>query len=147
MVFLFIATIVISFALSVAATYSIAKYAQKNRKFVPVPKGRDVHTQPIPRVAGLAMVAVFTVVVLAVNYIRPGLFAELGFPFRFWGIDIDKRLLGVLAGGLVLVGIMAVDDARGIKAGWKLFWQVVVWAIVVAWGVGLTALHKPPRGP
>jgi len=143
MLFLFVATTVISFALSVAATYLIAKYAQKNHKFVPAPKGRDLHTKPIPRVAGLAMISVFTVVVLVLNYFKPDFFAELGFPFRLGGIDIDKRLLGVLAGGLVLVAIMAVDDARGIKAGWKLFWQVAVWAIVVACGIGITALNNP----
>ncbi len=143
MVFLFIATILISFVLSIAATYFLAKNARKNHKFMPAPKGRDLHSKPIPRVAGLAMVAVFTVVILVLNYLKPDFFAELGFPFRFWGMDIDKRLLGVLAGGLVLVFIMAIDDARGIRAGWKLFWQIVVWSVVVACGIGIIALNNP----
>lgn len=139
----FFVSTLIAFFVSILTTYCLMRWARKNHKFMPAPKGRDIHTKPIPRVAGLAMVVVFTLMILVLNYLQPDLFAELGFPFRFWGIDIDKRLLGVLLGGLALAAVMAVDDARGIKAGWKLFWQIVVWSVVVVCGIGLVALNNP----
>ena len=139
----FFITILIAFLASSLSTYYLMRLTQKRHWFVPTPKKRDLHRKPVPRVGGLVMVAVFTAVILGLNYAKPRLFGELGFPFSFGGADIDKRLLGVLLGGLLLAGVMAVDDARGMKAGWKLFWQVAVWAIVVACGIGITALNNP----
>jgi UDP-GlcNAc:undecaprenyl-phosphate GlcNAc-1-phosphate transferase len=143
MVFLFIATIVISFALSAAGTYFLAKYARKNHKFMPLPKERDLHRRPTPRIGGLVMIASFTLVILVLNYFKPDFFAELGFPYALGGLALDKRLLGVLVGGVILAAVMAIDDSRGMRAGWKLFWQVIVWAVIVASGIGIIAINNP----
>ena len=92
------------------------------------------------------MVSVFTAIVLAVNYLQPEMFATLHFPFSIWGIAIDKRLLGVLAGGVLLAVVIAFDDWHGVKAGWKLYWQIVVWAIIVACGIGIASINNPFGG-
>lgn len=104
---------------------------------------RDANKKPAPRVGGLVIIAVFTLVIIAINYANPTLFATFDFPFKILGISIDKRLLGVLVGGIVLTIIMAVDDFRGLKPWQKLLGQILVWAIIIASGIGLTYFNNP----
>lgn len=110
---------------------------------MPPKRERDIHEKPVPRVGGLAIVTSFTIVILLANLIWPELFATLGFPFKILGISIDKRLLGVILGGLILAIVMAMDDYKGLNAWVKLFGQILVWAVVVACGIGLTYFNNP----
>lgn len=137
------AAIIISFLLSAFGTYFAYSWARKKRLFMPKVRGRDIHKSPVPRVGGLVMVAVFTVVILILNSIDHTLFSSLKFPFAIFGASIDKRLLGVLLGGVVLAVVMAFDDYKGLKPWQKLLGQVAVWAIVIATGIGLTYLNNP----
>jgi len=143
MTFLFILISTISFLLAVLTTYFLYRWAKRRGFFIPPKRERDIHEKPIPRVGGLAIVGCFTIVILLANFIWPQLFATLGFPFKIIGISIDKRLLGVLLGGIILAIIMAIDDYRGLNAWVKLLGQILVWGIVVACGIGLTYFNNP----
>ncbi|MBP6930265.1 undecaprenyl/decaprenyl-phosphate alpha-N-acetylglucosaminyl 1-phosphate transferase [Patescibacteria group bacterium] len=132
-----------AFLLTLLGTLASVKYATKHAIFMPPIRKRDVHKKPVPRVGGIAIVLSFTAVVLVVNYFSPDLFAGFNFPFAIFGVSIDKRLLGLLLGGLVLAIIMAVDDFRGLRPWQKLIAQFVVWAIVVGAGIGITHLNNP----
>jgi len=138
--------IAVACVLTGALTWLLYPLAAQRGWFVPPQKKRDIHKKPTPRIGGMVMVLVFTLIVLGVNYLEPELFATLNFPFSFWGISIDKRLLGVLAGGLALAVVMAFDDWHGVKAGWKLYWQIIIWAIVVASGIGIASINNPFGG-
>jgi len=107
------------------------------------PRERDIHPKPVPRIGGLAMVVTFIVIIITANALNPDLFATLGFPFKIFGISIDKRLLGLLIGSIILAVTMAIDDYRGLRPWVKLFWQTVVWAVVVASGIGIVYLNNP----
>ncbi len=131
------------FLVSALLTWALSNWARKRKAFMHEPRERDIHSKPVPRVGGMAMVATFIIVVVIANIINPDLFATLGFPFKILGVSIDKRLLGLLLGSVILAISMAVDDYRGLKPWVKLFWQAVVWAVVVACGIGLVYLNNP----
>ena len=143
MITLFVITSIISLILSAIGTYYLYHWAKRRGVFEPAKRERDLHDKPVPRVGGLAIVSTFTIVILVLNFIYPDLFATLGFPFKILGVSIDKRLLGILVAGGVLAIAMAIDDYRGLNAWVKLAIQALVWAIVIAAGIGLTYINNP----
>lgn len=133
----------VAFLLTFLGTLATTRYAKKHAIFMPPIRKRDVHKKPVPRVGGIAIVLSFTIVTLVINYLCPNLFSNFNFPFAIFGISIDKRLLGLLLGGLALAVAMAIDDFRGLKPWQKFIAQLLVWAIVVGAGIGITHLNNP----
>lgn len=136
----------ISFIISVLLTGVTLRMAKKYKLGLPI-RERDVHHQPIPRIGGLAIFLSFLLVTMGYHLIDKNYFAGFGFPFAVLGFSIDKRLLAVLAGGLVLVTLMLVDDIKGLSPTKKLLAQVLVAFIVIAGGIGITYLNNPLLGP
>jgi len=87
---------------------------------------RKVHTTPIPRVGGLAISVAFFVPVLALffwdNFVSVSYLADL------------SRVVGLLVGAGLMVGMGVVDDIRGLSAKVKLLVQIVV--ALMAFGAG-----------
>ena len=138
--------IIISGIISACLTGLVLKLAKK-RGVLPIVRVRDTHKTPLPRIGGVAIFGAFLITVLIFRFIDPPAVAGFGFPFAVLGFSIDKRLLALLTGGLVLVLAMLYDDLRGLKAYQKLLTQVVVALIVIVGGIGVSYINNPFGGP
>lgn len=96
--------------------------------FTPV-RERDVHTVPIPRLGGVAMLLGYAAATLVA--------AQL--PFLEQVFDTSE-LLGVLAGATIVCLLGAVDDVRDLDPLTKLSGQLVAAAIMAFAGVQLFSL-------
>jgi len=94
--------------------------------FMDVPQGRKVHTQPIPRCGGLALVLAFFAAV--------GVAAFASFPGT--GRLIPRgQLLAVFAGGLFIFLVGFADDRRPLPAKLKFLAQIAAASICFFGGV------------
>lgn len=104
--------------------------------------GRRVNPNPLPRIAGPAILAGF-LAGLAMTVV----------------LDVDRfdeernRLILLVIASIVLVSIMILDDIRGIAPLPKLIWQIVVSCIVVlpyafdrSWGIVISQVNLPVQG-
>lgn len=135
-----------AFVLSTVLTKLVLVWAGQRNVVSPV-RERDVHTKNVPRIGGLAIFVSFLIMALAFHFLKPASLSGFGFPFAIFGFSMDKRLLAVLLGGLVLVAGMALDDIRGLSAYQKLGIQVVVALIIIAGGIGVDYINNPFGGP
>ncbi len=138
--------IIVAGIISAFLTGVVLVFAKK-RGAVPPVRQRDTHQTPLPRVGGLAIFDAFLITVLIFRFINPASVAGFGFPFSILGFSIDKRLLALLVGGLILVLMMLYDDLKGLKAYQKLLVQVAVALIVIVGGIGISYLNNPFGGP
>lgn len=127
-------TLAVSFALaffsSLILTQITIKLAKKY-KFVDDPKSHRhpaiLHKKVIPRAGGLP---IFLAVVFVSLLVLP----------------LSQQLVGIIAGGLVLVAVGLLDDRRDLPASWKLAAQIGAAIIVVASGVGIAFITNPLGG-
>ena len=92
---------------------------------IDVPKDkRRVHKRPIPRLGGLAIYYGFLVSILFFS-------------------NIDRQLIGIIAGSLLIVGVGIIDDVKQLRAGIKLVVQICAALIVAFSGVRVAALSMP----
>ncbi|MFA5926749.1 MAG: MraY family glycosyltransferase [Patescibacteria group bacterium] len=104
-----------------------------------VPRARDVHKKPTPRIGGVGFFAAF-VVVSAITFLIDNPTLKFG-PGLWFGVD--KHLVGIWLAGFVIVLSMLVDDVRGLKVWQKVFFQILAVAIVVSAGVGIDKISNP----
>ncbi len=129
----FILTFIISFLLTSLARRLALKY-----KIVSKPRKRDVHKKPIPRLGGLAIFSSFFIVALILFLI----YQKYNFGAGAW-LGLDKRLVGILAGGLIITFSMLIDDIFGLKAWQKFFFQFLAVIAVIGSGIGIDFLANP----
>jgi UDP-GlcNAc:undecaprenyl-phosphate GlcNAc-1-phosphate transferase len=125
----------LTFVIAAAVTYLLVplvrKFAIRIGATPPV-RDRDVHTEPIPRLGGLAIYGGFAAALL--------ISAQLP---HLQNVFVADTWLGLLlAGGLITV-IGIIDDRWGMDALSKLAGQVVAAGILVANGVQLLWLPLP----
>ncbi|MCC7537260.1 MAG: undecaprenyl/decaprenyl-phosphate alpha-N-acetylglucosaminyl 1-phosphate transferase, partial [Deltaproteobacteria bacterium] len=96
---------------------------------------RRVHTERIPRLGGLAIVGAF----FAPFALLFGLHTEAAKQF----FEQPWRTVGLVVGGIVLMGLGAWDDVRGVRAVHKLAVQVGVAAFAYACGFRIEQLDLP----
>ncbi|WP_237754312.1 MraY family glycosyltransferase [Geobacter sp. OR-1] len=80
-----------------------------------MPDERKVHTQPIPRIGGIAM---------AIGALLP----------IFYWVSEDRMVLSYLAGAAVIVGFGLLDDISGLSPVGKLAGQIIAALLVIFWG-------------
>ncbi|MBI4175463.1 undecaprenyl/decaprenyl-phosphate alpha-N-acetylglucosaminyl 1-phosphate transferase [Candidatus Berkelbacteria bacterium] len=132
----------LALGLSAGLTPLFISFFTKRQLAIATPRPRDVHTQPTPRLGGLVIAGSFWLVILGILLSRPGVL-----DFQSGRIaGIDRNLLGVLLGTLILALIGAMDDIRGLKPGWKLLWQAVAAAMLPVFGVRIQWLAHPFGG-
>ncbi|HMM40777.1 MAG TPA: MraY family glycosyltransferase [Thermomicrobiales bacterium] len=85
-----------------------------------MPEARRVHTQPLPRIGGLGIFLGF-VVAVGVSF---------ALPVDRFQIEVERIVL-LLVGATIVVGVMAFDDIVGIAPIPKLVLQVAAAALVV----------------
>lgn len=120
------------FIIALAVTYvsvpAMRALAVRVGAFTPV-RERDVHTVPIPRLGGLAMLVGYGAATLVASQL----------PFLQQVFDTGE-LLGVLAGAAIVCLLGAVDDVRELDPLTKLGGQLVAAAIMAFSGVQLFSL-------
>ncbi len=111
-------------------------------KIVDQPGGRRINKTPVPRMGGVALVASFWLVILGVVLVRPDLlsFTEA----RIFGID--KNLVGVFIGGLILATTGILDDIYGLNPLQKFVAQILAAAMVPLFGIHIQWLAHPLGG-
>ncbi|MDD7967711.1 glycosyltransferase family 4 protein [Actinomycetospora lemnae] len=103
---------------------------------IAVPRGRDVHTIPIPRLGG---VAIYLGVV-------GGVFVASQLPVLRRAFDYSNETVAVLVAGGVIVVVGALDDRFGLDALTKLAGQATAAGVLVLMGVQWTAVYLPWGG-
>ena len=111
---LFIFAFIIALVVTMLLIPPVMKWADKIGA-IDIPDARKVHTQAIPRVGGIAMVAGSVISIL--------LLAEL-----------DQQVLAILAGFLVIWGFGLWDDKCDLNYKVKFLGQLLAVVIVVTWG-------------
>lgn len=121
-------TIHIAFLIALTVAYVVTPLVIKlayKLGAIDVPKdNRRVHTVPIPRLGGLAIFIGFMVSVLVT-------------------FKLDTRLLGVIAGSIIIVIMGIFDDIKPLSAKVKLLVQILVAGLVVYCGVRINFITNP----
>ena len=93
------------------------------------PKKRGMHTVPIPRMGGIAIVVGFVVTMLVMTF----------FVYELRGVEF----LGFILGGIIIVITGILDDIYNIKARTKLMLQIAAAAVVIASGTRIEFVFWP----
>ncbi len=119
-----ILALAVGFLVAFASTPTVIALANKI-KAIDIPKdARRVHNKPIPLIGGLAIFYGFVVSVLC--------FAV-----------VDKALMGILVGSVIMVTVGVVDDMRNLDARVKLIFQLLSASIVIYCGVDIEYIANP----
>ncbi|CAH2215014.1 glycosyltransferase family 4 protein [Tepidibacter aestuarii] len=119
-----IIAIILSFGISYFSTPLAIKLAHRIGA-IDIPKDdRRVHKDPIPRLGGIAIFFGF-------------------FLTSIFIVDIDKEIIGILLGSLVIVCMGIIDDLNEIGAKTKLLGQITAAVIVVTCGVRVEWVTNP----
>lgn len=137
---------VIPFVLASILSYLLTPFIRRlaiAHDIVDQPGGRHIHTQPIAKFGGLAIFLVFWLLVVGFLVISP---SALGFvPDKLLGID--RNLVGVFLGAMILLITGVIDDIYGLSPAQKLFWQSIAAFMPVAFGIRIWWLSNPLGGP
>lgn len=125
-----------------AITHFLSLWAQKRKKFLPPVRERDIHTKPVPRIGGIAIVTTFYIATLLITVFFPDL---LSFTDKK-NFGIDRSLFGLYLGLLLLTVVNIVDDYRGLRWQWRLLAQIASAVIIIAFGIRVDWLTNPFGG-
>jgi UDP-GlcNAc:undecaprenyl-phosphate GlcNAc-1-phosphate transferase len=103
---------------------------------IAVPRGRDVHTIPIPRLGGVGIYL----------GVLGGVFVASQLPVLRRAFDYSNETIAVLVAGGVIVVVGALDDRFGLDALTKLAGQATAAGVLVLMGVQWTAIYLPWGG-
>lgn len=130
----FILTAVISLILtSLLRRYLITK------KYFDQPGGRHIHKNPIPRFGGAAVFVSWLAVIVFYLFTNPQ-------KLQFSGENIfglDKNLLGMILGAVILFVVGLMDDLKNLKPHVKLFWIFVAALLVALFGIKIWWFSNP----
>lgn len=119
-----ILALAVGFLISFASTPTVIALANKI-KALDIPKdSRRIHKKPIPLIGGLAIFYGFVISVLC--------FAV-----------IDREIMGILIGAVIIVTVGIIDDMRELSAKVKLLFQIIAAGIVIYFGVDITYVANP----
>lgn len=103
-------------------------WVYKKMKWLDDPKKqvhpKVVHKYPVPRGGGIAIFAAILMSCL-------------------WWLPIDKHLIGILIGGLILALTGVVDDVKNLNPYWRLGLGFLAAGIVVGSGIGVPYISNP----
>lgn len=128
-------TFAISIALSVAATAIVRRLARR-WGFLDHPGERKVQPAPVPLLGGVAIVGAFYTILLG-HLLALAVLDRFGMAYveRFLAAALGDgstvKLLGILAGGLVIFALGLVDDLRNLNPWLKLTGQTFAASLLV----------------
>ncbi len=129
----------LSFLLGILLTRGVRDLARR-RGLVDAGGGRRIHTRPVPRVGGLALVLAFALpLVLLLTVYENDLTRA---------VRAQRALVAALVGGgAIIVAVGLWDDLKGAPAWLKLLGQVTAALVVWAVGVRIEFISIPFLGP
>lgn len=120
-------TYIFGFFLAVAIAYfatpHVKEFAIKTGA-LDTPDERKVHSEPIPRMGGLA---IYIAVIAAI----------------FFSMKMNQQILGIILGGTVMLAVGIIDDLRQLSAKVKLAGQILAALVLVAFDVRIEWLTNP----
>lgn len=121
---------IVAFSVALAASYLLTPHVKRlaiRLGALDKPDARKVHTQPIPRMGGLAIYAGFLLAVLA-------------------SVHVSRELFGLLLGGTVILAVGIIDDMKQLPAKVKLFGQILAACVPILFDVRIEWLTNPFGG-
>ena len=118
-----IGSLIMAFVLVYLGTPLVKKLAFKI-KAVDEPSERKVHSEPMPRLGGLAIFLGFWLTV-------------------YMTTEMTGELYGLLAGGLLITLVGVIDDVRGVTAKQKLAVQIIAACVVMYAGAHIEFITHP----
>jgi UDP-GlcNAc:undecaprenyl-phosphate GlcNAc-1-phosphate transferase len=127
----YILIFLISFLFSLVFTSLIRRFCIKHN-LLDFPEKRKIHTNPTPRLGGIAIFLAFNLSLWIVLIWERSI---LNFDFNY--------LLGFLLGGIVVFALGIYDDLKSIKAFWKIVFQSLAILILILFGLRINLLYLP----
>jgi len=127
----------IALVVVIAATPLVRRFAL-DIGVVDQPGKRRVHERPIPRLGGIALVLAFFAPLLVLF----GLETEVARQF----FSEPLRIVGLVAGAVVVCGLGVLDDVRGVRAWTKLAVQFAAASLAYLCGFRIEAVNVPWLG-
>lgn len=125
--------IAVVFVICLIITPIVIKFSKKFN-LVDIPKDeRRVHSKPMPRVGGIAIV-ISMLLGLGIYYI-----ITKNIP----SIALNKKFLGYLLGGIVIFSMGLIDDIVNLKARYKFLFQLAAAFIVYLFGIRISGIKIP----
>ncbi|TSC93001.1 MAG: Glycosyl transferase, family 4 [Candidatus Berkelbacteria bacterium Licking1014_7] len=106
------------------------------------PSQRKIHTKPVVRLGGVAVWLAFWLIVGTIYFLDRSSITFVAEKY----LGIDKNLLGVFLGSLLLLGAGIWDDIKGLKPGTKLIFHFLAGIIIVAFGIKIHWFANPLGG-
>lgn len=127
------AIIVLTCLISLIATPLVIKWSIK-KNIVDIPKdSRRIHSKPMPRIGGLAIVSSMTIGFLLYFLITKDIES----------IALGKKFLGYALGGFFIFLMGFIDDVYGLRARYKFWFQLAAAIVVFAFGIRVSAFKIP----
>lgn len=117
-----------------------------------LPGARKVHRRPVPRWGGLGIFAGVLLALSGLYFFSETFQSLLRFKGSFYPNDpqgflsIDKQLMGILAGGTLVMILGLVDDYKNVSAAVKLPIQIIAAYMALDYGVRISGLTFPWAG-
>jgi UDP-GlcNAc:undecaprenyl-phosphate GlcNAc-1-phosphate transferase len=129
---LYLVGLVVAVCSSAGLTYVVREFARRAGLVDPCGE-RKVHSHPVPRIGGVALVLGVALAMMSVmSLFGQHVLAENG-----------RRLVTVIAGALAVHIVGLIDDVRPMRARWKFLAQIVIACAVAMTGVRVTTLSLP----
>jgi UDP-GlcNAc:undecaprenyl-phosphate GlcNAc-1-phosphate transferase len=144
--------IVVALAAAAAASFALTPVAMRLATLAGAidepDSGRRVHSRPIPRAGGLAVVAAFVGVGVVTMLMSASGASPSAGPLPYWYVWAGDRmnrdeLLALLAGTALAALFGFIDDRWQIRARWQLILQILLAALAVGLGVSITFINNP----
>ncbi len=123
---IYLVPFVVAFITSLLLTPQIRKWALRHN-IVAMPGERKIHTKPVAYLGGVAIFLGFLLPAVAF-------------------LPVSRRFISLIIGITILVVVGVIDDMQPINPWFKLLWQVVAAAVVLAGGIGIQAITNPFGG-
>lgn len=133
----FVAAAVLAFLVALVTVPVVARWARRVGA-LSIPGARDEHERPIPRLGGVAITAATLAPILGLFFVDGSVARTIR---DQWGLS-----LGLVIGGVAVCAVGALDDARPIRARYKLLVQVVAALVAYQLGFRIETLKLPFLG-
>lgn len=125
--------IIITFICCLLLTPLVIKMARKYN-LVDIPKdNRRVHSKPMPRVGGIAIVVSM--------YIGLGIYYLLTKDIP--SIALNEKFIGYALGGLIIFSMGLIDDIKNLRARYKFVFQLAAAVIIYCFGIRISGIKIP----
>lgn len=128
--------LVLSAAVSFALTALVRRAALRYSVVDKPDNARKVHTAPVPLLGGVAIFISFSVCLIAASLTTGRVVGAITWPM----------LIGLIAGGAILIIGGAIDDVKNLPPRLQILFPLAATLVVIGSGVGVSKLSSPFGG-